>query len=175
MKLSKLIGITAAMLMTSVQVHAVDESKQLDISAAIFDCLGEMSKVGEYFVSNILGNLEQTEAVAKSDVGGMFPPGSVVSLIPDEVMVKHNKGWNPATNDWEFFLLSIDGQDVSIADRGTTDVINRFAGNCLTCHQLARPEWDFVCGTDHGCAPLPVTREQIHAIQQGDSRCEMKS
>ncbi|MDX1490732.1 MAG: hypothetical protein R3332_05560 [Pseudohongiellaceae bacterium] len=174
MKLSNFMGLAATVLMVSLQANAVDETKQLDITAEVFDCLGNMTKVGDYFVTNILGELEETKAVAESEVGGIFPPGSLVSLIPDEVMVKHKEGWNPQTNDWEFFLLNIEGSDVSIADRGTDDVINKFDGNCLTCHQLARPEWDFICGTDHGCAPLPVTREQISAIQNSDSRCEMK-
>ena len=125
-------------------------------------------------MANILGNLEQTKQVAESATGGIFPAGSIVSLIPDEVMVKHNEGWNPETNDWEFFLLTMNGKQATITDRGTTDVINKFQGNCLTCHQLAEPQWDFICGTGHGCAPLPVTREQIHAIPMSDSRCEMK-
>lgn len=174
MRITKLLAMAAMLWAASTAANAVDQTKQLDITSDDFDCLGEMSRVGEYFVANILGNLEQTKQIAQSPTGGKFPPGSVVSLIPDEVMVKHQEGWNPETNDWEFFLLTMQDKQVTITDRGTTDVINKFQGNCLTCHQLARPEWDFICGTGHGCAPLPVTREQIHAMQRSDTRCEMK-
>jgi hypothetical protein len=32
----------------------------------------------------------------------------VLQLIPNEVMVKQQKGFSPATNDWEFFALDTD-------------------------------------------------------------------
>ena len=35
-------------------------------------------------------------------------PGSVLQLMPNEVMVKHEKGFNPATRDWEFFYIDVD-------------------------------------------------------------------
>jgi hypothetical protein len=133
-----------------------------------------MTQVGEFFVANLLGDLDATVAVASSSEGGKYPPGSMVSLIPSEVMVKHQEGWNPETNDWEFFELSVSSTGSKIAVRGTTEVVNQFGGNCFGCHQLARPEWDLICGTDHGCAPLPISREQIHGIQSSDPRCEMK-
>ena len=31
--------------------------------------------------------------------------------------------------------------------RGTSDVVNAFNGNCLTCHAKAMPAFDMVCGT----------------------------
>ena len=102
------------------------------------------------------------------------PAGSMGSLIPSEGMVKHQDGWNPETNDWEFFELSVSEMGSKIAVRGTTEVVNQFGGNCFGCHTLARAEWDLICGTGHGCAPLPITREQIHAMQNSDPRCEMK-
>jgi hypothetical protein len=115
--------------------------------------------------------LNATQAIAASENGGIYPPGSVISLVPTEVMVKHNEGWNPQTNDWEFIELNISASGSEIAARGTTDVVNRFGGNCFGCHQLARPEWDLICGTDHGCAPLPIDRETIISIQNSDPRC----
>jgi hypothetical protein len=139
----------------------------------LFKCLTEMSKSGSgsFFVDNLLGNKAATETVAASATGGQYPPGSVISLIPTEVMVKHNPGWNAGTNDWEFIELNVSAEGSEIVHRGTTDVINRFGGNCFDCHKLARPEWDFVCGTDHGCAPLPIDRATILGIQNGDPRC----
>jgi hypothetical protein len=163
--------LAGAALLLAGQAMTADNSKQIEVSADDFNCLTAMTQVGEYFVDNLLGNLEATVAVAQSDTGGKFPPGSVVSLIPSEVMVKHQEGWNPATNDWEFFELGVSPEGSTIAVRGTTEVVNSRGGNCFGCHNLARVEWDLICGTDHGCAPLPVTREQIHNIQAGDPRC----
>jgi hypothetical protein len=163
--------LAGAALLLAGQAMTADNSKQIEVSDDSFNCLTAMTQVGEYFVDNLLGNLEATVAVAQSATGGTFPPGSVVSLIPSEVMVKHQEGWNPATNDWEFFELNVSAEGTAIGVRGTTEVVNRFGGNCFGCHTLARSEWDLICGTDHGCAPLPITREQIHAIQNGDPRC----
>ncbi len=163
--------LAGAALLLAGQAMTADNSKQIEVSDDSFNCLTAMTQVGEYFVDNLLGNLDATVAVAQSATGGTFPAGSVVSLIPSEVMVKHQEGWNPATNDWEFFELNVSAEGTAIGVRGTTEVVNRFGGNCFGCHTLARSEWDLICGTDHGCAPLPITREQIHAIQNGDPRC----
>jgi len=170
-KKSILVG---SALLIAGQAFTADTSKQLDITDASFDCLGAMTQVGEFFVSNLLGDLDATVEAASSSTGGHYPAGSMVSLIPAEVMVKHQEGWNPETNDWEFFELSLSTTGSKIAVRGTTEVVNQFGGNCFGCHQLARPEWDLICGTDHGCAPLPISREQIHGMQSSDPRCEMK-
>ena len=85
-------------------------------------------------------------------------------------MIKHQEGWNPASNDWEFFLLEVSETGTSIASRGGVEVVNR-AGSCMGCHALATAQWDLVCSTDHGCAPLPFTREQIMMVQSRDPRC----
>lgn len=155
------------------QSNSQDSSKQLDVTEALFKCLTEMtrSSTGDFFVDNVLGDIDATVAVANSATGGEYPTGSLVSLIPTEVMIKHESGWNPTTNDWEFFELNVSEQGSEIKVRGTTEVINQFGGNCFGCHTLARPEWDLICGTDHGCAPLPIDRETIAAIQNGDPRC----
>lgn len=166
--------LLSSVLLMAGQAFAADSSKQLEIDENSFDCLGAMTQVGEFFVANILGNLDATVAVASSATGGKYPVGSMVSLIPTEVMVKHQEGWNPGTSDWEFFELSVSETGSKIAVRGTTEVVNRFGGNCFGCHQLATTEWDLICGTGHGCAPLPITREQIHAMQGSDPRCSMK-
>src|SRR5262249_8783803 len=101
-------------------------------------------------------------------MGAVYPPGSVIQLIPTEAMVKHDKGFNAATHDWEFFELDVSKDGTQIRKRGTVDVVNRFGGNCFGCHSAARPQWDLVCETDHGCAPLPVTRAMIGALQRTD-------
>ena len=75
------------------------------------------------------------------------------------------------TRDWEFFELDISKDGPQIRKRGFADVVNRFGGNCFACHTAARPEWDLVCETGHGCAPIPVTRAMIGAPQRTDPRC----
>lgn len=144
---------------------------KLEINDGTFKCLSRMTKVRGFYVDNLLGNLEGTLKVANSATGGKYPPGSVVQLVPTEVMVKHEEGWNKATNDWEFFELNVSAEGSKIKVRGVTDVVNRFGGNCFNCHVKARPEWDLVCETSHGCAPLPFTAEQIAGVQKADPRC----
>jgi hypothetical protein len=152
------------------QSNSADVSKAIAIPESAFKCLTDLIAAGDFFVDNLLGDLDATLAVANSEEGGKYPPGSLVSLVPNEAMIKHQEGWNPATNDWEFFLLNVSAEGTTIAERGGVEVSNR-AGSCFGCHQLARPEWDLVCGTDHGCAPLPFTREQIRGVQMSDPRC----
>ena len=155
------------------QSNSQDKDKQLDVTEDLFKCLSEMtrSSTGAYFVDNMLGDVAATVAVANSESGGEYPAGSIVSLIPTEVMIKHEAGWNEATNDWEFFELTVSDAGSEIAVRGTTEVVNRFGGNCFGCHMLARPEWDLICGTGHGCAPLPIDRATIANMQNADPRC----
>jgi hypothetical protein len=158
------------------QSSSEDASKKLAVDEDTFRCLSDMEKteLGAYFVDNVLGNIDETLAIANSPDGGEFPAGSVISLVPSEVMIKHEAGWNEATDDWEFFELDVSSEGSKIVTRGTTEVINQFGGNCFGCHTQARPEWDLICGSDHGCAPLPITREIIVNIQNGDPRCVNK-
>ena len=144
---------------------------EVQITADTFRCLTEMTSIRHFFVDNLLGDLEGTLAAANAENGAVYPPGSLVQLIPTEVMVKHGEGWNAATRDWEFFELDVSEDGSTIRNRGFADVVNRFGGNCLACHIKARPEWDLICEKDHGCDPLPVTAEQILALQQSDPRC----
>ena len=78
------------------QSYSADEGKQLDVSEAAFNCISEFAASGRFFVDNILGNLDETLAVANSSNGGNYPPGSLLTLIPSEAMIKHKQGWNPA-------------------------------------------------------------------------------
>lgn len=171
--LASVLTLLAAAILITGHSFSQDQDQQLDLSAALFKCLTDMTKAtgGDFYVDNLLGDLGGTLAVANSATGGTYPAGSVVSLIPTEIMVKHREGWNPQTNDWEFIELNLSGDTVEFSARGTTEVVNRFGGNCFGCHNLARPEWDLICGTDHGCAPLPVPRETILAMQNSDPRC----
>ena len=155
----------------NTDIKAAAELPQLDIDATSFRCLDEMTAVRHFFVDNLLGDLDATIAVAESTDGGIYPPGSVLQLVPTEVMVKHRPGWNAATRDWEFFELDVSSEGSSIRNRGFVDVVNRFGGNCFACHVKAEPKYDLVCERDHGCDDIPITREQIAAIQVADPRC----
>ena len=147
-------------------------SAGIDVSAEDFNCLRDMTPVRHFFVDNLLGDLDGTLAIARSPTGGTYPAGSVVQLIPTEVMVKHKAGWNAVTRDWEFFELDVSEAGTSIAKRGFADVVNRFGGNCFGCHIRARPEWDLICEQGHGCETIPVTRDQIAEMQKADPRCQ---
>lgn len=159
-----------AVSQTAARGETLDVPK-LEIDASSFRCLDTMTAIRHFFVDNILGDLEATVAVAESTDGGIYPPGSVVQLVPTEVMVKHPPGFNAATRDWEFFELDVSAEGSSIRNRGFVDVVNKFGGNCFGCHIKAEPKYDLICELDHGCDPIPVTRELIAAIQAQDPRC----
>lgn len=122
-----------------------------------FKCITEMAKVRHFYVDNLLGNLAQTVAVANAGTGD-YPVGSVVQLMPNEVMIKQEQGFSPATRDWEFFWIDVDKNGSKIYTRGFAEVNNRFGLNCFACHVKAQPEYDFICETEHGCDPIPVTK-----------------
>lgn len=153
---------------------SADDSKKIEVTDDTFKCLTDMTPVRGFFVANLLGNLDATLKVANSPTGGQYPPGTVIQLVPTEVMVKHKPGFNSLTKDWEFFELTVSEAGSKIKVRGTTDVVNRFGGNCFGCHVAAKPEWDLICEKDHGCAPLPIKTEQIVAVQKADPRCKKK-
>lgn len=141
------------------------------ITADSFSCLTEMTRVRHFYVDNLTGDVAATVAVANSTTGGRYPEGSVVQLVPTEVMVKREAGFNEATNDWEFFELDVSPDGSEIRARGFAEVNNRFGGNCFACHVKAEPQWDMICDNNHGCDPIPLTRSVIATIQKTDPRC----
>jgi hypothetical protein len=159
-----LLGLAAAALTAATSPLSINEKS--------FRCVTEMTHIGHFYVDNLAGNLTGTIEVAKSTSGGVYPVGSVLQLVPTEVMVKREKGFNAATHDWEFFELDVSPTGLRIRTRGFVEVVNRFGGNCLTCHVRARPEWHLVCGTTHGCDPIPVTIAMSGALQRTDPRCK---
>jgi hypothetical protein len=144
----------------------------VQIDAKSFRCITKLTPVRHFYVDNLAGDLPATVAAANSPNGAVYPPGSVIQLIPGEAMVKRVKGFNAATRDWEFFELDVSKDGTTIRRRGFADVVNRFGGNCFTCHIAARPEWDLVCESGHGCAPIPLTRAMSGALQRTDPRCD---
>jgi len=142
------------------------------IDAKSFRCIRSLTPVRHFYVDNLRGDLQGTRAAANSPKGAVYPPGSLIQLVPGEAMVKREKGFNPATRDWEFFELDVSKDGTQIRKRGFADVVNRFGGNCFACHIEARPEWDLVCEMDHGCKPIPLTRAMSGALQRTDPRCD---
>lgn len=171
MKHKRLSTLVTSMFMVACVSHAQAYAQTVEINDDSFGCMLEMAKVRHFYVDNLLGDLEATLAVAQSKRGGVYPPGSVVQLVPTEVMVKREKGWSPKTKDWEFFEIDVSEEGSSIRVRGTDQAVNKFGGNCLECHERARPQWDMICEQGHGCLPIPVTRKQIKQLQDTDPRC----
>ena len=108
----------------------------LEITEASFGCIRDLKAVRGYYVGNLLGDIDATLAAANAPDGAKYPPGSVVQLVPGEAMVKHHPGFDAATNDWEFFELIPSAAGTKINVRGTTNVVNQFGGNCLSCHAI---------------------------------------
>ncbi|MGH9187753.1 MAG: hypothetical protein ACRD0U_18395 [Acidimicrobiales bacterium] len=150
----------------------VDEPvEDVVVEADDFKPLADMTPVREFFVDNVAGDLDATLAVANDPDGGVYPVGSVIQLIPQEAMIKRAPGFDPDSNDWEFFTLEVTAEGTTIVTRGGSEVVNRFSGSsCSGCHSAAEPQFDFVCEDDHGCAPLPVGDDVITAIQGADPR-----
>jgi len=170
-----LSGMILAGLLCLSGTAAAEEAaapKALDVNDGTFQCLTGMTKVRHFFVDNLLGDVEATVKVANSPTGGVYPTGTVLQLVPTEVMIKQPPGFSPVTKDWEFFELDVSPEGSKIRTRGFVNVNNRFGGNCFGCHVAAKPEFDFVCELDHGCAPIPVTRAMITALQHTDPRCK---
>src|SRR5262249_48928893 len=157
-------------LVSARGARAADDPRPIDASS--FRCITSMTPVRQFYVDNLRGDLPGTLAAAKSPTGAVYPPGSVIQLVPGEAMVKRDKGFNAATRDWEFFELDVSKDGTVIRKRGFVDVVNRFGSNCFACHIVARPEWDLVCEMDHGCAPIPLTRAMSGALQRTDPRCD---
>ncbi len=145
-------------------------SEDFVAEATDFRNLHTMTKVRGFYLDNRLGHLDEALAVADSPDGGEYPVGTILQLVPQEAMVKRRVGFDPATNDWEFFFLTVSPEGTVISVRGTDEVQNRFGGNCASCHAPAGKRFDFVCEDDHGCAPLPIGEDLITAIQESDPR-----
>lgn len=146
-------------------------SKALKVDESSFRCIRQMTPVRHFYVDNLLGDTAGTLAAANAPKGAVYPPGSVIQLVPTEAMVKREAGFSPATGDWEFFELTVDEKGTKIGKRGFAEVNNRFGKNCFACHVPARTPWDFVCETGHGCEPIPIDHKMTGALQRSDPRC----
>jgi hypothetical protein len=167
--MARKVSVSAIMCGVALLVLPVLGSAQ-EINAKSFRCIRQMTPVRQFYVDNLRGNLDATLSAASSRTGAVYPAGSVIQLIPGEAMVKRDKGFNDATHDWEFFELGVSKDGTQVRKRETIDIANSL-GTCLGCHAQAAEQWDLVCETSHGCAPLSVTPAMIGALQRTDPRC----
>ncbi|MEZ5138247.1 MAG: hypothetical protein R2702_17065 [Acidimicrobiales bacterium] len=137
----------------------------------------DMVAVRGFYVNNLLPeHLDETVALARSGGAGTYPVGTVIQLIPQEAMVKRRAGFDPSSNDWEFFELDVSAEGTEIHNRGGAEIVNRFgSGSCSSCHSQADPQFDFVCEDTHGCEPLPVGDDLIEGLQASDPRPRLAS
>lgn len=173
---STLLVLPATVWLLVAAAQAADNASEpkVKVDDNSFKCITDMTPVRHFYVDNLLGNVEATAAVAKAG-NGDYPEGSVLQLMPNEVMIKQQKGFNPETHDWEFFFIDVDKNGSKIFTRGFAEVNNRLGLNCFACHSQAKPEFDLVCEQDHGCAPIPVTRAMFGALQRTDPRCKSQN
>jgi len=135
------VSCFAALLLCVAGVQAGEKTApKYKVDASSFQCITKMTGVKHFFVDNLAGNLAGTVDVAKAGQG-QFPEGTLLQLIPNEAMVKQQKGFSPGTNDWEFFALDTDKDGTKIVSRGAEEVNNFLGLNCFECHKAARPEF----------------------------------
>lgn len=164
-------AITLSLGLVAVSQVADAATAMVKVDDASFKCMRQMAQVRHFYVDNLLGDVMSTVQAANAPKGAVYPAGSVVQLVPTEVMVKREPGFSPATGDWEFFELSVSENGTKIGKRGFAEVNNRFGKNCFACHVPAREPWDFVCESDHGCEPIPIDHKMTGALQRSDPRC----
>lgn len=140
-------------------------------AASDFTCLTGWRQVGAMRIANARGHLDEAIAVAQAGAPGRpFPTGTIIQIVPMEASVKRGGGFSPDSNGWEFFSLDASRAGTTIRQRGVRDVTNQFGGNCFSCHEAAR-DYDFLCQHGHGCVDLPLTDDQLRALQRSDARC----
>src|SRR5262249_31331022 len=127
------VSCFAALLFCVGSVQADEKNApKIKVDASTFQCITKMTPVKHFFVGNLAGNLAGTVAVAEAGKG-QFPEGTLLQLIPNEAMVKQQKGYSPGTNDWEFFALDTDKNGTKIVISGAAEA-NNFLG--LHCFQF---------------------------------------
>ncbi len=171
MALSALAADASPAVAATAATPATPAPAVVKVDDSSFQCMRKMLPVRHFYVDNLLGNQAGTLAAANAPKGAVYPAGSVVQLVPTEVMVKREAGFSPATGDWEFFELDVNDQGSKIGKRGFAEVNNRFGKNCFTCHVPAREPWDFICETGHNCEAIPIDHKMTGALQRSDPRC----
>lgn len=143
------------------------------ITTKSFGCVLNLPKVRNTRIQNPdPEKLKEAVRILRDSVPDkQYPTGTILQLIPTEAMVKHDRAAFPKTNGWEFFALKVSTDGTTILDRGDKVLNTSLKKPCLDCHSPAA-KFDFVCEKGHGCAPIPVTDQQIAAMQSADPRCK---
>ena len=167
-------------LLGSMLFTVLANAETVEVNKDSFKCLSDMTPVRGFFIDTLLGNHAETLKAAQAEKDIVYPAGSVVQLVPTEVMVKREKGFNAVTKDWEFFELAVSDKGSEITVRGAFEAVNKFGGNCFGCHIKAKPEFDLICEQDHVCDPITfekegktitLTQQMIKGVQAMDPRC----
>ena len=145
----------------------------LVITEKSFGCLLDLPKVRKTRIQNPdPEKLKEAIRIFSDSVPDKeYPTGTVLQLIPTEAMVKHERAAFPNTNGWEFFALKVSADGTTILDHGDKVLNASLKKPYLDCHSPAA-KFDFVCEKGHGCAPIPVTDQQIAGMQSADPRCK---
>jgi hypothetical protein len=146
-------------------------TKNVVVTDASFGCIRDLTPVRGFYVGNLLGDLDATLAAATGTGGPHYPPGAIVQLVPGEAMVRHAPGFNAATSDWEFFELYVRPSETTIVARGTEQLLDPSAANCLACSATAATQWEIACERSGGCGADQVTPLMVKALQNTDPRC----
>ncbi len=167
-RITKLAVVAAALVcLTSVATAPVMAAES---SAEMFSCMHEGTKVSKTYVRHAdPAKLAEAVAIFEGNVEGKpYPVGTVLQMVPNEAMVKHEVSAYPNSGGWEFLIFDVSAEETKITGRG--DSAANPLGTCLSCHTGAA-KFDYVCSKGHGCPPVPVTDEQIIAMQGQDPRC----
>ena len=148
-------------------------AEDFTVTEKSFGCLADQPKVRNTRIGNPdPEKLKEAIRIFRDSVPDTeYPTGTVLQLIPTEAMVKHERAAFPQTDGWEFFALQVSADGTKIQDRGDKVLNTSLKKPCLSCHAPAA-KFDFVCEKGHGCAAIPVTDQQIAAIQSADPRCK---
>jgi len=160
-------------LMLCLWSIVVLSAEDVVVTPRSFGCVLDMPKVRNTRIQNPdPEKLNEAIRIFRDSVPGKeYPTGTTLQLIPAEAMVKHDRAAFPNTNGWEFFSLKVTADGTTIQDRGDKVLNTSLKKPCLECHSPAA-KFDFVCEKGHGCAPIPVTDQQIAAMQAADPRCK---
>lgn len=111
MKMTKVFCLLLISFYGSIlMAESAEPVQDLEMQAEDFECIQNWDKINNFFITNKLGHLEEALVVANSAEGGEYPVGTIIQLVPIEAMVKRVKGWDPQTNDWEYFFLGVDAE-----------------------------------------------------------------
>jgi hypothetical protein len=162
-----------ALFVVCLYSAVVLSADDLVITEKSFTCLLDMPKVRNTRIQHAdPEKLKEAVLIFQgSQSDKEYPAGTILQLVPGEAMVKHSREAFPKTNGWEFFALKVSAEGTTITDRGDQVLNTSLKKPCLDCHSPAA-KFDFVCEKGHGCAPIPVTDQQIAALQNSDPRCK---